>query len=164
MSIFTLSLSFPRKLAILFCLFSSRNLCLSRLSGLYPNLNLSFFWIAVIGRNMPCNYFPNPFSTRAPLPSICLIPEWVFSDSFGIESFAPSPTNMAFTNSKDLNEHSIAFSSASTYGAPDEVAVIMSSSTAIETSSPSIKNLIFWCRVDGTTLAMWIHDLPSKQL
>ena len=40
---FALSLSFPRKLAILFYLFSSMSLCLSRLSGLYPSPNLSFF-------------------------------------------------------------------------------------------------------------------------
>ena len=71
---------------------------------------------------------------------------------------------MALTTSKDLNEHSIAFSPVSTYGAPDEVAVIMSSSTAIETSCPSIKNLIFWCKIDGTAPAMWIYGLPSKQL
>ena len=92
------------------------------------------------------------------------MPERVFSNSFGIGTFAHSPTYMAFTNSKDLKEHSIAFSSASTYGALDEVVVIMSSSVAMETSCLSITNLIFWCRVDGTTPAMWIHGLPSKQL
>ena len=144
MSIFSLSPSFSRKLAILYyCLFSSRNLCLSRLSSLYPNPNLSFFWIVAIGLNMPCNCFPNPFSAQAPLSGTCLIPEWVFPDSFGIRTFVPSPTYMAFTNSKDLKEHSIAFSSASTYSVPDEVAAIMSSSTAMQTSCPSITNLIF---------------------
>ena len=71
------------------------------------------------------------------------MPEWVFSDSFGTGTFALSPTYMVFTNFKDLNEHSIAFSSASTYGAPDEVATIMSSWAAIEISCPSITNLIF---------------------
>ena len=73
MSIFMLSASFPRKLATLFCLFSSRNLCLSCLLGLYPTPNLSFFWITVIGLNMPYSRFPNPFPTRAPLPGICLM-------------------------------------------------------------------------------------------
>ena len=71
------------------------------------------------------------------------MPEWVFSDSFGIGTFVPSPTYMAFTNSKDLKEHSIAFSSTSIYGALDEVAAIMSSSAAIEMSYPSVRNLIF---------------------
>ena len=42
-SIFVLSFSFPRKLAILLSLFSSMNLFLPRLSGLYPNSNRSFF-------------------------------------------------------------------------------------------------------------------------
>ena len=78
MIIFALSRSFPKKLAMLFYLFSSRNLYLSRLSSLYPNPNLSFFWIAAIGLNMPCNHLP-----------------------------------YALTNSKDLKEHSIAFSSGS---------------------------------------------------
>ena len=91
------------------------------------------------------------------------MPEWVISDSFGIGTFTPSPTYMTFTNFKDLKEHSIA-SSVSMYGAPDEVVVIMSSSTAIETSCPSITNLIFWCNVDGTTPAIWIYGLPNKQL
>ena len=59
------------------------------------------------------------------------------------ETFAPSPTYIVFTNSKDLKEHSIAFSSTSTYGAPDEVAAIMSFSAAIETSCPFVTNLIF---------------------
>ena len=75
-------------------------------------------------------------------------------DSFGTEIFDPSPTYIALTNSKDLNEHSIAFSSISTYGAFDEVVAIMSSSAAIETSCPSVTNLIFWCKVDGTAPAI----------
>ena len=92
------------------------------------------------------------------------MPEQVFFDSFGTKTFAPSPTYMAFINSQDLKEHSIAFLFVSTYGTPNKVAAIMSSSAAIETSCPSVTNLIFWCRVDGIALAMWIHDLPSKQL
>ena len=71
------------------------------------------------------------------------MPERVFSDSLGIGTFAPSPIYMAFTNSRDLKELSNAFSSASTYGASDEVTAIMSSSVAIETSCPSMTNLIF---------------------
>ena len=43
MSSFGPSSYFPRKLAILFCLFFSRNLCLSCHLGLYPTPNLSFF-------------------------------------------------------------------------------------------------------------------------
>ena len=43
MSNFGLFFYFSRKLTILFCLFSSRNLCLSCLSSLYPTPNLSFF-------------------------------------------------------------------------------------------------------------------------
>ena len=85
-------------------------------------------------------------------------------DSFGTETFTFSLTYMAFMNSKDLKEHSIAFSSVSTYSAPNEVVAIMSSSTAILTSCPSITNLIFQCKMDGTAPAMWIHGLPSKQL
>ena len=71
------------------------------------------------------------------------MPEWVTSDSFDARIFDHSPTYMALTNFKDLNEHSIAFSSVSTYGALDEVAVIMSSSTDTQTSYSSITNLIF---------------------
>ena len=142
MSIFALSFFFSRKLAILFCLFSSMNLYLSLLSSLYPNPNRSFFWIIAIGLKMPCSLFPKPFPTWAHLPSTCLMPEWMTSDSFGIRTFAP-PTYMAFTNSKDLKEHFIAFSSVFTYGALDEVAAIMSSSTNTQTSCPSITNLIF---------------------
>ena len=82
-SFFTLSFSFPRKLTTLFYLFSSMNLCLSLLSGLYPSPKWFFFWITIIGFSMPCSLFPKPFSTRAPLPSTCLMPEWVTSDSFG---------------------------------------------------------------------------------
>ena len=82
------------------------------------------------------------------------MPEWVFFDSFGTKTFSPSSTYMAFTNFKDLKEHFIAFSSTFTYGAPDEVAAIMSSSAAIETSCPSVTNLIFWYIVDGTAPAM----------
>ena len=103
-----------------------------------------------------------PFSGSQRLASICLvasslIPFWLgllcralalrlnrcFFDSFVIETFAHSPTYMAFTNSKDLKEHSIAFSSAFTYGALDEVAAIISSSVAMQTSYPSVTNLIF---------------------
>ena len=131
-------------------------------TGLYPTPNLSFFWITVINLSMPCNLFPKPFSAQAPLPGTCLTPEWVFSNSLGIGTFAPSLTYMAFTNSKDLKEHSIAFSSTSTYSAPDEVAAIISFSAAMEISYSSVTNLIFWCRVDGTALAMWIHGLLAS--
>ena len=75
MSIFALSSSFSRKLAILFCLFSSRNLYLSCLSSLYPNPNLSFFWITTIGLSIPCSLFPNLFPARAPFPSTWLMPK-----------------------------------------------------------------------------------------
>ena len=71
------------------------------------------------------------------------MPEWVTSDSFGTGIFASSFTYMALTNSRDLNEHSIAFLFASTYGALDEVAAIMSFSAAIETSCPFVTNIIF---------------------
>ena len=74
MSIFMLFASFPRKLATLFYLFSLISLCLSCLLGLYPNPNLSFFWITVIGLNMPCSRFPNPFPARAPLSGTCFMP------------------------------------------------------------------------------------------
>ena len=74
-SISALSFSFPRKLTILFSLFSSMNLYLSRLLGLYPNLNRSFFWITAISLSMPCSLFPKPFPTRAHLPTTCLMPE-----------------------------------------------------------------------------------------
>ena len=114
MSIFMLFASFPRKPAILFYLFSSRNLCLACLLGLYPTPNLSFFWITVIGLNMPCSRFPNPFPALAPLPGTCLMPKWVTLDSFGMGTLALSFTYMALTNSRDLKEHSIAFSFAST--------------------------------------------------
>ena len=114
-SILALSFSFSRKLAILFLFFSSENLCLPHLSGLYPNPNRSLFWIIAIGFSMPCNLLHNPFPTRAPLPSICFMPEWVISESFGMKTFDPSPTYIALTNSRDLNEHSIVFSSVSTY-------------------------------------------------
>ena len=134
------------------------------LSGFYPNPNRSFFWITAIGLSMPCSLFPKPFPIRAPLPGTCLMPEWVTSDSFGTRTFAHSPTYIALTNSKDLKEHSIAFSSISTYGAPDEVAAIMSFSADTQTSCPSVTNLIFWCRVDGTAPAIWIYGLPNKQL
>ena len=84
MFIFALSFFFPRKLAILFYLFSSMDLYLSLLSSLYPNPNRSFFWITAIGFSMPCSLFPNLFSTRALLPDTCLMPKWIISDSFGI--------------------------------------------------------------------------------
>ena len=164
MFIFALSFSFPRKLAILLYLFSSMNHYLSLLSVLYPTPNWSFFWITAIGLSMPCSLFPKPFSTRAPLPGTCLIPEWVISDSFGIRTFAHSPTYIALMNSKDLKEHSIAFSSISTYDAPDKVATIMSSSADTQTSCSFVTNLIFWCKVNGKAPAIWIHGLPSKQL
>ena len=64
-------------------------------------------------------------------------------DSFGIGIFAPSSTYMALTNSRDLNEHSIAFSFVSTYGTLDEVAAIMSSSADTQISHPFVANLIF---------------------
>ena len=70
------------------------------------------------------------------------MPEWVIFDSFGTGTFALSPTYMALTNFKDLNEHSIAPSSVSTYGTPDEVATIMSFSVAILTNCPSVINFI----------------------
>ena len=156
--------SFSRENWWFCCLFSSMDLCLSLLSGLYPSPKRSFFWTTAIGLSMPCSLFPKPFLTRAPLPDICLMLEWVTSDSFSTGTFAYSPTYIALTNSKDLKEHSITFSSISTYGAPDEVATIMSSSADTQTSCPSVTNLIFWCRVDGTAPATWIHGLPSKQL
>ena len=98
------------------------NLCLPRLSGLYLNPNRSFFWISAIGLSMPCNLFPNPFPAWAPLSSTCFMLEWVISESFDTGAFNLSPTYIALTNSKDLNEHFIAFSFVSTYGALDEVA------------------------------------------
>ena len=145
MFIFALSFSFPWKLAILFCLFSSMNLYLSLLSGLYPNpnLNRSFFWITAIGLSMPYSLFPKPFPTWAPLPGTCLMLEWVTFDSFGTKTFDSSPTYMAFTNFKDLKEHSIAFSSIFTYSVPAEVVAFMFSLTDTQTSCPSITNLIF---------------------
>ena len=157
------SFSFSRKLVILFSFFSSVNLYLPHLSGLYPKLNLSFFWITSISLNMPYN-FPYLLFSLGHLPDTCFMPEWVIFHNFGIGTLASSPTYMAFTNSKDLKEHSIAFSPVSINGAPNEVAAIMSSSTAILTSYPFVTNLIFWYKVDGTTLGMWIHGLPSKQL
>ena len=80
-SIFALSLSFPRKLAILFFFFSSTNLYLPFLSGLYLNPNLFFFWIKAIGLSMRCNLFPNPFPARVSLSNTCFMPKWVISES-----------------------------------------------------------------------------------
>ena len=57
-SILASSFFVPRKLAILFSLFSSANLYLPRLSGLYPKPNRSFFWITAIGHAV---FFLNPF-------------------------------------------------------------------------------------------------------
>ena len=142
-SIFALSFSFLRKLAIHFSLFSSIIFCFPCLSSLYPRPNLSLFWITAIGLIMSCNLFPNPFPTQAPLPGTCFMLEWVISNNFGMGTFAHSPTYMAFTNFKNLKEHCIVFSSVSTYIVPDEVAIIISSSVAILTSYPSVTNLIF---------------------
>ena len=79
--------------------------------SLYPNPNLSFFWITVIGLSMPCSPFPKPFPTRATFFTTCFMPNWVVFDSFGTRIFYSSPTSMAFMNSKDLKEHSNIFSS-----------------------------------------------------
>ena len=163
-SILAFSFSFQRKLSILFSLFSLTNFYLSDLLGLYSKPNWSFFWITTINLNMPCNPFPSPFLARAPLPTTCFKPEWVISESFGMGTFDHFPTYIALKNSRDLKEHSIAFSSIFTYGAHDEVATIIFSLEATKTSCPSIKNLIFWCRINGTAPTMWIHGLFSKQL
>ena len=114
MSIFVLSFSFLRKLAIHFSLFSSTNFCFPCLSSLYPRPNLSLFWITAIGLSMPCNRFPNPFSARALLPDTYFMPRWVTLDNFGIGILAHSFTYMALTSSRNLKEHSIVFSSAFT--------------------------------------------------
>ena len=100
----------PEKFAALFSFFSSKNFFFSTSVDVYPNPKRSFFYFIAIGLTLPYSFLPKPNPTRAPFPTTCLRPDLVVLDNRGTGIFYPSPINVASTNSRDLKEHSSAFS------------------------------------------------------